>query len=413
MKNNPLNPKQRRAIRESIARINIFDGAVRSGKTVAAIWRWAKYLGGAPPGDLIMVGKSIGSLYRNMIRPMQELLGSQMRYSSGKHEIDIWKRKIFCFGAYDESSEGILRGMTCAGGLGDELTLWPKSFFLTLLGRMSPKGSQGFFTTNTDSPYHYIKTDFLDRISELNLYNLHFVLEDNQKLLLDNPDYFENLKKEYVGLWYKRFILGLWVMAEGAIYDFFDEDSHTLALPRKALTRSVAVDYGTGNPTCFIMFGENPNSRPLCWAEKEYYYDSRLTGRQKTDDEYVEDFFKFIGEYPIKDVYPDPSALSFITALRKKMVQKGKYFNIVEVDNSVIDGIRVQASMLKNGEYAICKVCKTTVQDYGAYLWDSKAQKKGEDKPLKVHDHTKDPERYYLYNKYGIPRLNLEKLTTW
>lgn len=410
MKQNPLNPKQRKAIRESVARINIFDGAVRSGKTVAAMWRWAKYIGNAPPGDLAMVGKSIGSLYRNMVRPMQELLGSQMHYSSGKHEIDIWGRKIFCFGAYDESSEGILRGMTVAGALGDELTLWPKSFFMTLLGRLSVKGSQLFGTTNTDSPYHYIKTDFLDRISELNLYNLHFILDDNPTL---DPEYVASLKKEYVGLWFKRFILGLWVMAEGAIYDFFDEDIHTIVTPRKALTRSVAVDYGTGNPTCFIMFGENPQSRPVCWAEKEYYYDSKLTGKQKTDDEYVEDFFTFIGDYPITDVYPDPSALSFITALKKKMLVKGKYFNIVEVDNSVVDGIRVQASMLKSGSYTVCKQCKTTIQDYGAYLWDAKAQKQGEDKPLKQHDHTKDPERYYLYNKYGLKHLDYAQLTTW
>lgn len=410
MKNNPLNPKQRQAIRESLARINIFDGAVRSGKTVAAIWRWAKYIGNSPPGDLIMVGKSIGSLYRNMIRPMQELLGSQMHYSSGKHEIDIWDKKIFCFGAYDESSEGILRGMTVAGSLGDELTLWPKSFFMTMLGRLSVKGAQFFGTTNTDSPYHYIKTDFLDRAHDLNLYNLHFQLDDNPKL---DKDYVASLKKEYVGLWYKRFILGLWVMAEGAIYDFFDEDTHTVENPPRPESRSVAIDYGTGNPTAFLMFGENPSRRPKCWCEREYYYDSRLTGKQKTDEEYANDFVKFIGNDEVSAIYPDPSALSFIVALRKKLSSVGKSIRVVEVDNSVIDGIRVQASMLKNGDYVICKQCKMTIQDYGAYLWDAKAQKKGEDKPLKQHDHTKDPERYYLYNKYGLKSLNYEALTQW
>jgi PBSX family phage terminase large subunit len=410
-----LTDKQARAIRESNARINILHGAMRSGKTVGALWRWIKFIGNSPDGDLIMIGKSIGSLYRNMIRPLQELLGSQMFYSSGKHEVDIWDKKIFCFGAFDESSEGILRGLTAAGALGDEVTLWPKSFFYTMLSRLSVKGAKFFGTTNTDSPYHYLKTEFLDRTG-LDLYQLQFKLEDNADNL--PPEYIENLKKEFIGLWYKRFIDGLWVAAEGAIYDFWDEKIYCLpSMPVKATSMSVAVDYGTGNPTVFLLFGENQNSMPKCWCEREYYYDSVAMGRQKTDDEYADDFIKWLSlDTPlVTTVYCDPSALSFIVALKKKLAAKGIFLKFPEVDNTVIDGIRFQASMLQRKEYMVCKGCTHTIQEYGAYSWDKKAQLKGEDKPMKMHDHTKDPERYYLWNKYGMKRtiVDISKYTRW
>lgn len=405
-----LSPKQKKVIRLSNARINVLEGSVRSSKTVAFLWRWIKYLGEAPPGDLLMVGKSMGSLYRNMVRPLQELLGNQLDYFPGKHEIDIWGRKIFCFGAYDEGSEGTLRGMTAAGALGDELTLWPKSFFMTLLARLSVKGAQFFGATNPDSPYHYIKTDFLDR-TDLNLYQEHFVIDDN--IFLD-PQYVEDLKKEYVGLWYKRFIEGLWVQAEGAIYDFFDEGIYVKKLETlpKPQSYSIAVDYGTGNPTCFLLFGEKGSNVisnvPKAWCMKEYYWDSVKMCKQKTDEEYVDDFINFVENLYIGNIYVDPSALSFITALKRRGVG-----NIRETDNSVLDGIRVQGSMLKNKEYVVCDNCKQTIRDYGAYCWDTRAQKKGEDKPLKQNDHTKDPERYYLYNRYGKRRMDYEKMTQW
>jgi PBSX family phage terminase large subunit len=403
-KNKILTNKQKQAIRESNARINILHGAMRSGKTVGALWRWIKFIGNSPDGDLIMIGKSIGSLYRNMIRPLQEMLGNQMFYSSGKHEVDIWEKKIFCFGAFDESSEGILRGLTAAGALGDECTLWPKSFFYTMLSRLSVKGAKFFGTTNTDSPYHYLKKDFLDR-KGLDLYQLQFQLEDNADNL--PPEYADNLKKEFTGLWYKRFIEGLWVAAEGAIYDFWDEMLYCLLKPpRRAETMSVAVDYGTGNPTVFLLFGEDPNAKLKCWCEREYYYDSVTMARQKTDDEYADDFIKWMSldVSLIRDVYIDPSALSFIVALKKKLASRGIFLNFPVVDNNVIDGIRFTASMLQRKEVMVCHCCVHVKTEFSAYAWDKKKQLLGIDEPLKQNDHCMDPFRYYIWNKYGIDR---------
>lgn len=400
-----LSSKQKLSIRESNRRLNIWEGAVRSGKTIASILRFIKFVGSAPRGgELIMIGKSIGSLYRNIIRPMEELLGSDLHYYIGKQQVHLWGRVIFCFGAYDESSEAVIRGLTVVGAYGDEVTLWPASFFKMLLSRMSVEGAMFFGTTNPDSPYHYLKTEFIDRASELDMVVFHFELGDNPGL---SETYKVNLKKEYVGLWYRRFILGLWVAAEGAIYDFFDESVHSrdLVLLPKALEHVVGIDYGTGNPTAFIMMGRNINTKPKIWAADEYVYDSAKMQRQKTDDEQADDFIKFIKPYHnVTTAFIDPSAASLRLALRKKLVESGLFVQIRDAENDVINGIRVQATMLKNGDYALCRQkCKRTIQDYYGYSWDPKAQLKGEDKPLKTGgaDHTKDGERYPLYTIFG------------
>lgn len=421
-----LTPKQKRAVRESVARLNICEGAVRSGKTVGFLWRWILFIATAPrDGELIMIGRSLGTLYRNVVRPMQDLLGAQMRYFSGKKEIHIWDRVIFLFGAHDESSEGAIRGLTVAGACGDELTLWPESFFTMLLSRMSVDGAQFFGTTNPDSPYHYLKTNYLDR-TDLDLYKLHFELDDNTKL---SERFKNNLKKEYVGLWYKRFILGLWCQAEGSIYDFF-ENKEPFVIPAFKLPLAkehvIGVDYGTGNPTAFIDMGINNNMRPKVWAAREYYYDSRKTFRQKTDEEYCDDFVEFAK--PIRNsnftkVFIDPSAKSFRLALERRLFQENFFVKILgdndevfaKVDNSVIDGIRTQAAMLKNGLYAVSSNCPRTIEDYFAYIWDAKQQKMGKDEPDKTcgADHTKDAERYPLQTIYGEEFVDLERLTTW
>lgn len=395
--------KQKKFYHESIKRLNIAVGAVRSGKSVGINARWLKFLSNAPPGDLIMVGKTDRSLRRNVINPLLEWIGSDMRYYPGKGEIHLWGRLIYTIGANDERAEGKIRGATFAGAYCEEITLYPESFFNMLLSRLSVSGAQLFGSTNTDNPKHWFKKNILDRVNELNLYILHFLLEDNPFL---PGEYVEDLKREFIGLWYKRFILGLWVAAEGAIYDFFDEDEHTIVKHPKAKYHLVGVDYGTGNPSAFGLFGVNNKTKPRIWLEKEYYYDSKKHQRQKTDGEYSKDLQKFIEGYKVRRVIVDPSAASFKVQLRKDKI----YF-VSDADNSVIDGIRTQARMLASGEYAICDGCEQTVEDYSGYVWDEKAQLRGEDKPIKERDHTKDMERYVIQTTFGEDAIDYEKLT--
>lgn len=406
-----LSRNQRRSIRLAIKRLNIWKGAVRSGKTFASILRWIEFVATAPTGgELLMVGKSVNAVYRNVIRPMKLLLGDQMQYFSGKQVVKLFGREIFVFGAYDESSEEILRGITAAGIYGDEVTLWPESFFKMCLSRMSVPGAKLFGTTNPDNPYHYLKVQYLDN-KELDLVQFDFCFEDNPELTKEFKD---NLKKEYVGIWYKRFILGLWVAAEGAIFDFFDEEEYVrdIAIMPKADYHVVGVDYGTGNPTVFGLFGVSYYAKPKIWLRKEYFWDSQAQQRQKTDDEYAEDMCDFVSQYKnVEKIIIDPSAASFKIALNKKLIERGLVIAIVDAENSVLDGIRVHAAMLKSKDYVVTRRCKRTIQDYFGYSWDPKAQKKGEDKPLKTTgaDHTKDMERYTLFTLFGDAFINYEE----
>jgi PBSX family phage terminase large subunit len=397
---------QANSIRAAQSRLNIWEGAVRSSKTIASLYRWIQYVGAdnTPSEDLLIIGRTERSTVRNIIRPLQGLLGDNCRYYSGKAECYIFDRCCHVVGASDERAEGKIRGMTAGGAYGDELTLWPESFFTMMLSRLSPDDAKFFGSTNPDNPYHYLKKDYLDRKNVLDMASFKFKLDDNPFL---SQKFKMNLKKEYRGLWYKRFIDGLWVMAEGAVYDFFDEDEHVIIKPPgEAKKYVVGIDYGTGNPTCFLLFGINPELSPKIWCEREYYYDSTITGRQKDDAEYANDFVKWIGKTPCSIVI-DPSAASFKVALRKKI-----FAVMHDADNDVLNGIRTQARLLCSGEYKICSCCTNTIMDYGAYLWDKNAAKKGEDKPIKKHDHTKDPERYVLHTLAGWDSFSYEQLTT-
>lgn len=402
-----LSPKQRDSIRRAVRRINIWEGSVRSGKTVASLIRWVQFVGQATrAGYLAMIGKTERTLKTNVLEPLKWLVGDDnFQYSMGLHEGELFGRTVLLYGANDERSEGKIRGLTCGGAYCDELTLWPASFFRMLLSRCSLPGAAIFGSTNSDSPYHWLKKDFLDRAADLDLVSFPFRLEDNPFL---PRDYVENLKLEYTGVWAARFIDGLWALAEGAIYDFFTQDSpFVIPKPPRAAYHCVWVDYGTQNPTTFGLAGVNPHTKPKAWTEREYWHSGRETGRQKTDSEYADDFVSWLGGVEPMAIYVDPSARSFILELNRR-----GFGQVTEPDNTVLDGIRTQARMLKAGEYAVVEGCEHTISEYFAYVWDPKAQKRGVDAPLKQNDHTKDGERYFLHSRFGASALDYDLLLT-
>jgi PBSX family phage terminase large subunit len=384
--------KQLDVIANATARLNILDGSVRSGKTVASLVAWIKFVAEAPPGELLMVGKTERTLKRNILDPLEQMVGSKnFKLNRGEGEATLFGRRIYLAGANDERAEGKIRGMTLVGAYGDEITLWPESFFTMLLSRLSVPGARFIGTTNPDSPYHWLKVNYLDRAGELNLKSWHFTLEDNLNL---DPAYVEALKKEYTGLWYKRFILGLWVLAEGVVYDMWDEDKHVRPAPTGLNRFIVAVDYGTNNPCTFGLYGWSNSMNPTVYLVREYWYDSRETGRQKTDAEYADDFANWLGDIIPEAIYVDPSAASFIAELRKRG------YVVTEAANDVLDGIRFVATMLSQGRFFIDPSCKHTIKEFYSYVWDHKAQLKGEDKPLKQNDHAMDRNRYALYSHF-------------
>lgn len=385
----PPNGKQAWVIVNSDARLNIYDGAVRSGKTYASIWRWIRFVVEGPPGPLLMVGKTERTLKRNILDPIAMMVGNaNFRHVIGAGECYLYGRPIMLAGANDERSEGKIRGMTLVGAYGDELTLWPESFYGMLLSRLSLPGAQLFGTTNPDSPYHWLNVNFLEREAGLSLRRFQFRLEDNPSLPVE---YVEQLKREYTGLWYKRFILGLWVQAEGAIYDMFDPDIHVVDDdPAEIGIVYNGIDYGTANATVVIVLAWDVVNRRWI-ALHEYVHDSRKAGRQKTDAQYSADYRLFmqdVGLFP-QSVEVDPSAASFSLQLRRDGVQ-----HVRDADNAVLDGIRDVARAFSTGQLVVHRRCERLIASLLSYTWDPKAQKRGEDAPLKQNDHEADACRY-------------------
>jgi len=393
--------KQLASIRDSTARLNIWEGAVRSGKTIASIVRWLDYIATGPAGDLLMVGKTERTLKRNILDVLEQILGPRLyRYNKGEGEVYICGRKIYVVGANDERAEGKIRGMTLAGAYGDEVTLWPENFFKMLLSRLSVAGAKFFGTTNPDSPYHWLKEQYLDN-AELDLVSWSFKLEDNPNL---DPAYVESLKREYTGLWYKRFILGLWVMAEGAIYDMWDDEQNTFSddeMPlglKTTARRYVSVDYGTQNATVFLDCWDDGQT---LWIVDEYYHSGRDQGRQKEDAEYAEDLIRFVGADRPRFVIVDPSAASFKVALRRRG------FMVRDAENDVLEGIRMTSTMIAKRRLRVNRDrCKNLIKEISSYVWDEKAAERGQEKPVKQNDHACDALRYLVATVVNPRRLH-------
>lgn len=409
---NILSPKQLKCYRQANGRVNLAHGSVRAGKSVAIEqFRWPAFvLNEAGPDILFMVGRTLKSLERNVLLAIQEYYGSEcFSYSLGNKTASLFGRRIELEGANDSQARAKIVGATVSGVLMNEMNLFPEDFVREMLARMSNSPgtppSKAFATCNPDSPYHYLKTDFIDneavlRASGSDFRQWHFHIDDNEYL---DDGYRAAIKAEYgspSSIWYKRAILGLWVLAEGAIYDMFNEDKHTVQDQSRWENHAVSVDYGTSNPCTFGLYGWN-GSRPPARLIREYWYDGRKTGRQKTDSEYADDMMTWLGadRKLVKRVYVDPSAASFIAELKKRKLP------VRAADNSVIDGIRFVSSLLHAVLYSMHKACKHTIENYQAYVWDSKAQKAGEDKPIKEHDHACDRDRYFLYSEFGKNRI--------
>ena len=388
-------PKQIDLIRNTNYRINLATGAVRSGKTVGLNLRWLEYvMKSAPPGDLLMFGKTERTLKRNILSPIQELLGQDyFRINYGEGEAYLGRRKIYIAGASDERAEGKIRGMTLAGAYGDELVLTPLSFFNMLLSRLSVKGAKFFGTTNPEGPYHWLKTDYIDRSSDLDMGVFQFELEDNTHL---DRDYVSSLKKEYTGVFYQRYINGLWVLAEGIIYDVWDKYRHMGEIidPYEFSNYIVGIDYGTSNPCTFGLYGFDKHLP--AYLIKEYWYEGGKEGViQKTDGQYADDLEEFLGNIHPEVIYIDPSALSFIVELR----QRNKY-KIKAGKNDVLPGIQFISKLLNNDLYFVDEKCIETDKGYSSYVWNPNKQKTGLDEPLKENDHVCDRDRYALFTHF-------------
>lgn len=378
--------------KNELKRITLLEGSVRSGKTWISLVLWAFWVATAPKdGRYLMAAKTLTSLRRNCLDVLEELIGTaNFTYSLPKKEGCLFGRKIYLEGANDARAENKIRGMTLSGAYCDELTLFAEDFFAMLLTRLSAPGAKLIATTNPDSPFHWLKEKYIDRAADgkIDMLTMKFLIDENTFL---DADYIENQKKEHVGVFYDRFILGLWVVAAGLVYPNFDPEKHVIRfdMPEPKEDKGnyyISVDYGTLNP-CSMGLWRTEDGRAV--RVKEFYYDGRKSRKQLTDEEYYSELEKLAGDRVIQYVVVDPSAASFITCIAKH----GR-FGVKKAANDVLAGIRTTASLLNSGRLLFDESCEGVIKEFRGYSWDEKS---GEDKVIKENDHAMDDMRYFCY----------------
>lgn len=375
----------------------IADGAIRSGKTsfmAIAFVDWA--MRNFNHQRFGLCGKTVDSCVKNLVMPYVSTSYAKERYSikwrRSDKELVVKKgeqENVFeVFGGKDEASYVLIQGRTLAGVLLDEVALMPYSFVQQACARCSVEGSKLWFNCNPASPAHWFYTDWICKAQELNALYLHFELTDNPSL---SDAIIARYKSMYSGVFYRRYILGEWCVAEGLVYDF-GEDNITDDIPANG-TYYVSIDYGTMNPFSaglWCVLGDK------AVRIKEYYHSGRKSNIQRTDDEYCDEVEKLTKGYQIRQVVVDPSAASFIVALRKRG------FKVIKANNDVLDGIRRTAVYLRGKNILIHRSCTDAIAEFGLYRWDEKST---DDRVIKENDHAMDDIRYFcntiLKNKIG------------
>jgi len=370
----------------------ICDGSVRSGKTVSmtvgfVLWSMSCF----KDQKFAICGKTVESLRRNIVLNMRDWLPRDFEIVEKRAENKLiitangWSNTYFLFGGKDESSYMLIQGVTLAGALLDEVVLMPQSFVDQCVARCSVAGSKLWFNCNPAGPEHWFYKGWLegDKPKERNALHLHFTMNDNLSL---DPKIKARYERMFEGVFYRRYILGEWCLAEGLIYGFFDKAIHCTDTIPEIGRYYISVDYGTHNPFSAGLWCVKAGKATRI---REYYWNGREEGKEKTPEEYYAELEKLAGDLPIEKVIVDPAAAEFIATIRRH----GR-FVVSKAKNDVLDGIRFTATMLQNGYIKIHSSCKSSIKEFGLYSWDDKGEI---DKPIKENDHAMDEIRYFAY----------------
>ena len=375
-----FSPKQEQALAlmksGGLRRLNIFEGSVRSGKTYISMIMWAFWVAGSPRGRAyLMCGKTLTTLKRNVLEPLKELLGDSFSYSITKKEGEMFGRKIYLEGSANAESESKIRGMTLMGAYCDELTLFSEDFFVMLLSRLSEDGAKLFATTNPDSPNHWVKRDYLDNKS-VDLLALQFTLEDNIFL---PKTYVEQLKREFTGVFYDRFILGNWVLAEGRIYEGFSQSSiigrddlENRLRENPIIMSVIGVDYGgSGSASAFVHAGFDAGFKNV-YVLAEYY-----DPRNRSAECLISNFAEFVSSQ--KEQFPTLS-LACCDSAEQLLVKSFRRAVRIEVKNALKRPINTRINMLNrliaSGRFFVLNECPHFIDAIQSAVWDERAAHK-------------------------------------
>lgn len=364
----------------------ICDGSIRSGKTVSMavgfiLWSMSNF-----DGQIFGIcGRTIQSLRRNVILHLHDWVPEDLEITERRGENMLvvsdgcgHENIYYLFGGKDESSYALVQGITLAGALLDEVVLMPQSFVEQVIARCSVAGSKLWFNCNPGGPEHWFNKNWVLKSKEMNALHIHFTMQDNYSLA---PEIRERYERMYTDVFYQRYVLGLWVLAEGLVYSF-GEENITDERPKGA-EYYISIDYGTLNPFSAGLWSVTGDKAVRI---KEYYYSGRENSRNMTDAEYCDKVAELAEGYEIKRVIVDPSGASFIEALRQRK------FKVLGAKNDVLDGIRRTSVYLKDGNIKIHRSCTDSIREFGLYRWD---EKKNDDSVIKENDHAMDDIRYF------------------
>lgn len=348
-----------------------------------------------------MIGNSFSSVKENAVKLLtNNLFAGYCVWKPGKQSLIFGDKEIRVIGAHDESAVRAIQGNTLSLVYVDELTTIAPNFLDMLTTRLSNDWSKMIATCNPSAPVHPVKEKLIDCGDRSYCYSLRFGIDDNPALSEDKKN---ELKTKYTGLFYKRYILGEWVSAEGAIYADFSRDSHVLdRAPHFADNYFCGVDYGVNNPFAAVLIGHNNKYSPRFWVEKEFYWDSSRTLRQKLNSELADDLERFLSGYGVRGIYLDPSAESFEVELKRRRMR------VLQAKNDVHPGITFIADLIANHQLKVVNDCPNLIGEIEKYVWDPRKAVRGEEEPIKKDDHALDAMRYALYSAFG-ERSNL----TW
>ena len=386
----------------------IADGAIRSGKSTAMalsyfFWAMERF----NERKFAICGVTVGALRRNIINDTIVVLerhGYKVLDRKGASVLYISRGRVrnefYMFSGYDERSQDRIQGVTLAGCYFDEVALMPQSFINQATGRCSVEGAKFWFNCNPNNRLHWFKQEWINKYIEKHLLYLHFTMDDNFSL---SEKVKERYRRMYIGVFYRRYIEGLWCAAEGVIYDGWKEEKNSFDAEELKpwdnlrMNHYVAVDYGTINPTVFL---EAYDDGRTFYITKEYYQDSQVEQRQKTPEEHAADMDVFLNGNKNVQIIVDPSAAAFILELRNRG------YRVKEGKNNVLEGIRTMAIMVNKGLLKVDKSCVNFRREIETYVWDDKAKQQGVEQPVKQNDHAMDACRYLIYTLTTRMRLD-------
>lgn len=370
-------PKQQELLsmfkHDKLHRLNLLEGSVRSGKTWISLVLWAIWISSRPKNHLyLMTGKTLQTLKRNCLLPLQELVGeNNFTFSINAKEGKLFGRKMMLEGANDAQSEHKIRGITLGGAYADELTLYPEDFFVMLLSRLSVPGAKFIGTTNPDRPGHWLKVNYMDD-PDTNMLCIKFLIDDNTTL---DKEYVESIKKEYQGVFYDRFILGRWVSAEGCIYTAFANNKSSFIIkepPKDIMLTTIGFDFGNnGSAHAGNCTGITKGYNEVITLD-EYYRKEAISPEVLIND--ICDFIVRVQrKYRCYDAYFDSAETTLIQGVKLAVQRRKIPINIRNAKKGAInERIRLYQMLQGTGRYKIMSHCKNTIEAFSTSVWAPK-----------------------------------------